>query len=48
MDELNRFITEIPLWLPIRRLVFTIVFLAVFVAMWIWRLALLVQALRKK
>jgi|GEM_PF-2395798 len=48
MDELNRFITETPLWLTIRRLVLTIVFLTVFVAMWIWCLVLLVQALRKK
>lgn len=48
MDELNRFITETPMWLTIRRLVFTIVFLTVFAAMWIWCLVLLVQALRKK
>jgi len=48
MDELNRFITETPLWLTIRRLVLTIVYLAVFAAMWIWCLVLLVQALRKK
>ena len=48
MDELNRFITETSLWLTIRRLVLTIVYLAVFAAMWIWCLVLLVQALRKK
>ena len=41
MDELTRFIAETPLWL-------TIIFFAVFAAMWIWCLVLLVQALRGK
>lgn len=41
MDELSRFITETPLWL-------TIIFFAVFAAMSIWCLVLLVQALRGK
>ena len=41
MDELTRFIAETPLWL-------TIIFLAVFAAMSIWFLVLLVQALRGK
>jgi hypothetical protein len=41
MYELTRFITETPLWL-------TITFLAVFAAMSIWCLVLLVQALRGK
>ena len=41
MDELNRFIAETPLWL-------TIIFFAVFAAMWIWFFVLLVQALRGK
>ena len=38
---LTRFIAETPLWL-------TIIFFAVFAAMWIWFLVLLVQALRGK
>ena len=41
MDELTRFIAETPLWL-------SIIFLAVFAAMWLWCLVLLVQALRGK
>ena len=41
MDELTRFIAETPLWL-------TIIFFAVFAAMWIWFFVLLVQALRGK
>ena len=41
MDELTRFIAETPLWL-------TIPFFAVFAAMWIWFLVLLVQALSGK
>ncbi len=41
MNELTRFITETPLWL-------TIIFFAVFAAMSIWCLVLLVQALRGK
>ena len=41
MYELTRFIAETPLW-------FTIIFLAVFAAMSIWCLVLLVQALRGK
>jgi len=41
MNELTRFIAETPLWL-------TIIFLAVFAAMSIWCLVLLVQALRGK
>jgi hypothetical protein len=41
MDELTRFLTETPLWL-------TIIFFAVFIAMWIWCIVLLVQALRGK
>ena len=41
MDELTRFIAETPLWLSIP-------FFAVFAAMSIWCLVLLVQALRGK
>lgn len=41
MYELIRFIAETPLWL-------TIIFLAVFAAMWIWFLVLLIKALRGK
>ena len=41
MDELTRFIAETPLWL-------TIPFFAVFAAMSIWCLVLLMQALRGK
>ena len=41
MNELTRFIAETPLWL-------TIIFFAVFAAMWIWFFVLLVQALRGK
>ena len=41
MYELTRFIAETPLWL-------TIPFFAVFAAMWLWCLVLLVQALRGK
>ena len=37
MNELTRFIAETPLWL-------TIIFFAVFAAMWIWFFVLLVQA----
>ena len=37
MDPLTHFIAETPLWL-------TIIFLAVFAAMWIWFFVLLVQA----
>ena len=39
--ELTRFIAETPLWL-------TIIFFAVFAAMWIWFFVLLWQALRGK
>ena len=41
MYELTRFIAETPLWL-------TIIFFAVFAAMWIWFFVLLWQALRGK
>lgn len=41
MNELTHFIAETPLWL-------TIIFLAVFAAMWLWFFVLLVQALRGK
>ena len=41
MDELTRFIAETPLWL-------TIIFFAVFAAMWIWFFVLLWQTLRGK
>ena len=41
MNELTRFIAETPLWL-------TIIFFAVFAAMWIWFFVLLWQALRGK
>ena len=41
MNELTRFIAETPLWL-------TIIFFAVFAAMSIWCLVLLVQAMRGK
>ena len=41
MDELTRFIAETPLWL-------TIIFFAVFSAMLIWCVVLMVQALRGK
>ena len=41
MYELTRFIAETPLWL-------TIIFFAVFAAMWIWCIVLLVLALRGK
>ena len=37
MNELTHFIAETPLWL-------TIIFLAVFAAMWLWFFVLLVQA----
>ena len=38
MEELTRFIAETPLWL-------TIIFFAVFTAMWIWCIVLLVRTL---